>query len=56
MKKKIKKKLELSKETLRNLSHGSLDQALGGATTSQGDAVTCLTCGACRTEFCTEDC
>lgn len=53
MKKNITKKLALSKETLRNLGEPmDLKQVVGGATTSQGEAVTCVSCGLCNTNSC----
>lgn len=51
MRKKTKK-LVLAKETLRGLGESEdLKQVAGGATTSRGEAVTCVTCGACNTEI-----
>lgn len=53
MKKKITKKLALSKETLRILVEpGDLKKVMGGATTSRSDAVTCESCGVCNTNSC----
>jgi len=55
MKKRIEKKLSLSKETLRNLSERELNGVVGGLSRfcSQSDCsnVSCITCagGACTT-------
>ena len=56
MKKTTKKKLVLAKETVMALQQ-NLEQVVGGATTTRGDA-TCVSCGACNTtsDYCTEYC
>lgn len=60
MKKKLTKKLALTKETLRNLEQAHLDKVVGGATAActtytnccSGYA-TCATCGGvCGTRLC----
>ena len=50
MKKRIEKKLSLSKETLRNLSERELGNVIGGGTTQTG---TCCSGGA--SSCCTDD-
>ena len=52
MKKRIEKKLRLTKETLRNLSERDLNDMVGAATMAN----TCVVCVTEHVDTCTESC
>jgi hypothetical protein len=53
MRKQITRKLQLSKETLRNLSDRDLRNAVGGATFKCGETYA-TDCGPCPTQTCSD--
>ncbi|MES1242915.1 MAG: class I lanthipeptide [Acidobacteriota bacterium] len=52
-KKQIVRKLQLNKETLRNLSERDLQAAVGGLSKNCGDTVM-TACGPCPTQTCSD--